>query len=55
MKELLPSASCAGRDKICSTRGTFTALALDPRQNRRRALHPHDRAAVSDDQPAQFK
>ncbi len=40
----------------CSTaRGTFTCLALDHRQNLRRALNPDDPTSVSDDDLTRFK
>jgi tagatose-1,6-bisphosphate aldolase len=37
-----------GLQQIASSRGTFAALALDHRQNLRRALNPGDPAAVAD-------
>jgi tagatose 1,6-diphosphate aldolase len=40
----------------CSTaRGTFTCLALDHRQNLRKALNPQDASATTDEQLSQFK
>lgn len=44
-----------GLQQISSPRGTFTALALDHRQNLRRALNPHNPAATTDAQLSRFK
>lgn len=44
-----------GLQRIASERGTFTALALDHRQNLRRALNPSNPDAISDDQLRDFK
>jgi tagatose-1,6-bisphosphate aldolase len=44
-----------GLQRITTSRGTFTCLALDHRQNLRKALNPADPAAVSDAQLSAFK
>jgi tagatose-1,6-bisphosphate aldolase len=44
-----------GLQRIASARGTFTSLALDHRQNLRRALNPANPAAISDTELARFK
>jgi len=44
-----------GLQQCTSPRGTFTCLALDHRQNLRKALNPADPAAVSDAQLSAFK
>ncbi|MBN1149084.1 MAG: tagatose 1,6-diphosphate aldolase [Anaerolineales bacterium] len=44
-----------GLQRCASPRGTFTALALDHRQNLRRALNPQNPSAVTDEQLAGFK
>lgn len=44
-----------GLQQCTSRRGTFTCLALDHRQNLRRALHPADPASVSDAELSRFK
>jgi tagatose 1,6-diphosphate aldolase len=44
-----------GLQRIASARGTFTSLALDHRQNLRRALNPANPAAVNDADLAHFK
>jgi tagatose-1,6-bisphosphate aldolase len=44
-----------GLQRCTTPRGTFTCLALDHRQNLRRALHPEDPSTVSDSQLSQFK
>jgi tagatose 1,6-diphosphate aldolase len=44
-----------GLQKIASPRGTFTALALDHRQNLRRALNPAHPSLVSDADLTRFK
>ncbi|NPV87665.1 MAG: tagatose 1,6-diphosphate aldolase [Anaerolineae bacterium] len=44
-----------GLQQCSSPRGVFTCLALDHRQNLRRALNPQDPAAVSDVQLSAFK
>jgi tagatose-1,6-bisphosphate aldolase len=44
-----------GLDACASERGTFTVLALDHRQNLRKALRPDDPASVSYDEMVDFK
>jgi len=44
-----------GIQQCTSSRGTFTCLALDHRQNLRRALNPEDPASVSDADLSRFK
>jgi tagatose 1,6-diphosphate aldolase len=44
-----------GLDACASERGTFTVLALDHRQNLRKALHPDDPSAATYDQMVAFK
>jgi tagatose-1,6-bisphosphate aldolase len=44
-----------GLQQCTSARGTFTCLALDHRQNLRKALNPADPSAVSDAQLSVFK
>jgi tagatose 1,6-diphosphate aldolase len=44
-----------GLDACSSPRGTFTLLALDHRQNLRKALRPADPAAVTEAEMADFK
>lgn len=44
-----------GLQRITSSRGTFTCLALDHRQNLRKALNPPDPASVSDADLSRFK
>jgi tagatose-1,6-bisphosphate aldolase len=44
-----------GLQRITSSRGTFTCLALDHRQNLRRALNPAGPASVSDADLSRFK
>ena len=44
-----------GLQHISTRRGTFTCLALDHRQNLRRALNPADPASVSDADLSRFK
>lgn len=44
-----------GLQRCASERGTFTALALDHRQNLRRALNPDDPASVPDEALTGFK
>ena len=44
-----------GLQACASTRGTFTILALDHRQNLRRELRPDDPAAVTYDDMVGFK
>ncbi len=44
-----------GLSQCASERGTFTALALDHRQNLRRALNPEQPAAVPDEALTHFK
>src|SRR5690349_7022642 len=55
MKKSITIGKLRGLQQISSARGTFTALALDHRQNLRRALHPSDPSVVSDDQLSGFK
>src|SRR6266496_4121634 len=55
MKKSITIGKLRGLQQISSARGTFTALALDHRQNLRRALHPSDPTTVSDDQLSSFK
>ncbi len=55
MKKSITIGKLRGLQQISSARGTFTALALDHRQNLRRALHPFDPTTVSDDQLSSFK
>jgi tagatose 1,6-diphosphate aldolase len=44
-----------GLQQISSSRGTFTALALDHRQNLRKALNPQNPSATTDAQLSRFK
>jgi tagatose-1,6-bisphosphate aldolase len=44
-----------GLQQIASPRGTFTALALDHRQNLRRALNPENPSSVPDAELTRFK
>lgn len=44
-----------GLQQCTTPRGTFTCLALDHRQNLRRALNPQDPSATSDAELSQFK
>jgi tagatose 1,6-diphosphate aldolase len=44
-----------GFQQCTSSRGTFTCLALDHRQNLRRALNPSDPTLVSDEELSRFK
>jgi tagatose-1,6-bisphosphate aldolase len=44
-----------GLDACASDRGTFTVLALDHRQNLRKALHPEDPSATTYDEMVAFK
>jgi tagatose 1,6-diphosphate aldolase len=44
-----------GLDACASDRGTFTVLALDHRQNLRKALHPEDPSATTYDEMVTFK
>jgi tagatose 1,6-diphosphate aldolase len=44
-----------GLQRISTSRGSFTCLALDHRQNLRKALHPSDPSSVSDEQLSAFK
>ena len=55
MKKSISIGKLRGLQQISSPRGTFTALALDHRQNLRRALHPANPDSVSDDQLSSFK
>lgn len=55
MKKSISIGKLRGLQQISSPRGTFTALALDHRQNLRRALNPSNPASVTDDQLSRFK
>jgi tagatose 1,6-diphosphate aldolase len=44
-----------GLDACATDRGTFTVLALDHRQNLRKALHPEDPSATTYDEMVAFK
>src|SRR5258706_13348374 len=44
-----------GLQQISSARGTFTVLALDHRQNLRKALNPQNPSATTDAQLSRFK
>ena len=55
MKNSISIGKLRGLQQISTRRGTFTALALDHRQNLRRALNPSDPGSVSDDQLSSFK
>lgn len=44
-----------GLQHISTNRGTFTCLALDHRQNLRKALNPQNPSATSDEQLSRFK
>src|ERR1051325_485223 len=55
MKKSVTIGKLRGLQQISSARGAFTALALDHRQNLRRALNPSDPTTVSDDQLSSFK
>jgi tagatose 1,6-diphosphate aldolase len=44
-----------GIQQCTSSQGSFTCLALDHRQNLRKALHPEDPSATSDTELSQFK
>jgi tagatose 1,6-diphosphate aldolase len=44
-----------GLQHISTARGTFTCLALDHRQNLRKALNPQNPSATTDEQLARFK
>lgn len=55
MKKFISIGKLRGLQQISSSRGTFTALALDHRQNLRRALNPSDPDTVSDDKLSSFK
>ena len=51
----IPIGKLRGLQQCTSARGTFTCLALDHRQNLRRALDPADPASVSDAELSRFK
>jgi len=51
----IPIGKLRGLQRITSSRGTFTCLALDHRQNLRKALNPADPAAISDADLSRFK
>src|SRR6266545_4120327 len=55
MKKSISIGKLRGLQQTSSPRGTFTALALDHRQNLRRALGPSDPTSVTDDQLSRFK
>jgi tagatose-1,6-bisphosphate aldolase len=55
MKKPISIGKLRGLQQISSRRGTFTALALDHRQNLRRALSPSDPTSVTDEQLSGFK
>jgi tagatose-1,6-bisphosphate aldolase len=55
MKNSISVGKLRGLQQISTQRGTFTALALDHRQNLRRALNPANPDSVSDDQLSRFK
>ena len=55
MKNSISIGKLRGLQQISTNRGTFTALALDHRQNLRRALNPSNPSSVSDDQLSSFK
>lgn len=55
MKKPISIGKLRGLQQISSPRGTFTALALDHRQNLRRTLDPSNPDSVSDDQLSRFK
>jgi tagatose 1,6-diphosphate aldolase len=55
MKKFISIGKLRGLQQISSSRGTFTALALDHRQNLRRALCFSDPTSVTDDQLSHFK
>lgn len=55
MKTQLSIGKLRGLQSISTRRGTFTCLAIDHRQNLRRALNPPDASQVSDEQLSQFK
>ena len=44
-----------GIQQCTTTQGSFTCLALDHRQNLRKAMHPENPAATSDEQLSRFK
>jgi len=55
MKRSISIGKLRGLQQTSSTRGTFSALALDHRQNLRRALDPSDPTSVTDDKLSRFK
>ncbi len=55
MKTSITIGKFRGLQQISSDRRTFTALALDHRQNLRRALQPNDPSSVTDEQLSGFK
>lgn len=55
MKKTISIGKLRGLQQISSSRGTITALALDHRQNLRRALSPLDPDSVMDEQLSRFK
>jgi len=55
MKKSTSIGKLRGLQQISSSRGTITALALDHRQNLRRALGPSNPTSVTDDQLSRFK
>lgn len=54
MKEL-SIGKLFGLQHISTSRGTFTCLALDHRQNLRKAFHPENPSLTSDEQLSRFK
>jgi tagatose 1,6-diphosphate aldolase len=55
MTKNLTVGKLRGLQQVSSQRATFTCLALDHRQNLRRALNPSDPTAVSDAELSRFK
>jgi tagatose 1,6-diphosphate aldolase len=55
MTQSISIGKLRGLQQCSSARGTFTCLALDHRQNLRKALHPEDPSATSDAELSQFK
>lgn len=52
---LISIGKLRGLQQISSSRGTFTALALDHRQNLRKALNPQNPSATTDAELSRFK
>jgi tagatose-1,6-bisphosphate aldolase len=55
MKKSISIGKLRGLQQISSPRSTLTALALDHRQNLRRALNPSNPPSVTDEQLSRFK